>query len=132
MAISNPKSSSPPPTWMSLPPSPVPSPAPSITKPRPYFPSVNQPTHIDPTRLSAVPPAASDVVGFYDHLARPLEPWDESAELGPPPTPEEAAASALASKDPYLFPRLAKNERSVPSPITRPGRRAYQVHIVIA
>jgi hypothetical protein len=122
MAISNPKSSSPPPTWMSLPPSPSPSSTPSTTtKPRPYFPSVNQPTHIDPTRLSAVPPAASDVVGFYDHLARPLEPWDESAELGPPPTPEEAAAVAAASKDPYLFPRLAKNERCVPCPLIVPG-----------
>jgi hypothetical protein len=78
---------------------------------RSLFPSVTQPNYIDPKCLAAVPGRPTDVLEFRPDLAKPLGLWEEATrvESAPPET-----WTALSPSDPYLFPRLTKNERCAP------------------
>jgi hypothetical protein len=98
--------------------SPTPSSASSSSSraPVPFFPSVTQPSYIDPGRLAAVPDRPTGRTTFSEALAsQPLRPWHASARFDSGVQDQIDCGlqdgQDLATQDPYLFPRLTKNER---------------------
>jgi hypothetical protein len=75
---------------------------------RPLFPSATQPDYVAPERLAAVPERPTHRLEFFPELSvNPLERWDEAAQL------KSAPPATWDSSDPFLYPRLTKNERYV-------------------
>jgi hypothetical protein len=77
---------------------------------RSFFPSVNKPNYVEPERLAAVPEHTTERLEFCPELlVNPLDQWEEAAVIeSTPPT-----TWTTPSSDPFLFPRLTKNERCV-------------------
>jgi hypothetical protein len=81
-------------------------------KPQPLFPTLSRPIHVDPAALASVPePAQGCVILDPTSKLNALEAYDEGAML----FLQDPAAPPSDFTDPYVYPRLTKNERCVSS-----------------
>jgi hypothetical protein len=81
-------------------------------KPQPLFPTLSRPIHVDPAALASVPePAQGCIILDPTSKLNALEAYDEGAML----FLQDPAAPPSDFTDPYVYPRLTKNERCVSS-----------------